>query len=46
MPDLKVMNSIGYMAQATPCTGSSPAEENLGFFRSMYGMKKPGRGRG
>lgn len=41
MPDLKVMNSIGYMAQADALYGELTAEENLAFFASMYGMKKP-----
>ena len=40
MPDLNMMNKIGYMAQADSLYITLTAEENLRFFGSIYGMSK------
>ena len=40
MPQLTMMNSIGYMAQADALYGELTAEENLHFFASMYKLPK------
>ena len=40
MPDLNMMNKIGYMAQADALYITLTAEENLRFFGSIYGMSK------
>ena len=39
MPDLAVMNRIGYMAQSDALYSLMTAEENLSFFGALYGMK-------
>lgn len=40
MPNLSMMNKIGYMAQADALYGDLTAEENLQFFSSMYSLTK------
>ena len=40
MPQLEVMNRLGYMAQADALYSLLTAEENLEFFGALYGMKK------
>jgi len=40
MPQLPLMNRIGYMAQADAMYEDLTAEENLSFFGSLYGLKK------
>ena len=40
MPQLSLMNKVGYMAQSDALYGSLTAEENLQFFGAIYGMKK------
>jgi len=40
MPQLNLMNRIGYMAQSDALYGQLTAEENLNFFSSLYGIKK------
>lgn len=40
MPNLQIMNKIGYMAQADALYISLTAEENLRFFGSLYDMSK------
>jgi ABC-2 type transport system ATP-binding protein len=40
MPNLQIMNKIGYMAQADALYGVLTAEENLRFFGSLYGLSK------
>lgn len=40
MPQLELMNSIGYMAQSDALYNVLTAAENLTFFASLYGMKK------
>ncbi len=40
MPQLGLMNKIGYMAQSDALYGSLTAGENLHFFASIYGMSK------
>jgi ABC-2 type transport system ATP-binding protein len=41
MPKLNLMNKIGYMAQSDALYASLTAAENLHFFGTVYGMKKP-----
>lgn len=38
LPDLNMMNQIGYMAQSDALYGELTAEENLKFFASMYNL--------
>lgn len=40
MPQLALMNRIGYMAQSDALYTLLTAEENLEFFGSLYGMKR------
>ena len=40
MPNLDIMNKIGYMAQSDALYQTLTGEENLSFFSSLYGMKK------
>jgi len=40
MPDLKVMNQIGYMSQSDALYNSLTAAENLYFFGSIYGLRR------
>ena len=40
MPQLKLMNRIGYMAQSDALYATLTAYENIRFFGSVYGMKK------
>ena len=40
MPDLSIMNRIGYMAQAEALYLLLTAEENLAFFSALYGIKR------
>ena len=40
MPQLSLMNRLGYMAQSDALYNLLTAEENLSFFSSLYGMKK------
>ncbi|MDD2498691.1 MAG: ABC transporter ATP-binding protein, partial [Desulfitobacteriaceae bacterium] len=40
MPQLSLMNKVGYMAQSDALYGSLTAGENLHFFGSIYGMSK------
>lgn len=40
MPQLSLMNKVGYMAQSDALYGSLTAAENLQFFGSIYGMNK------
>ncbi|WP_445488969.1 ABC transporter ATP-binding protein [Niallia sp. 03133] len=40
MPDLKVMERIGYMAQADALYQELTAMENLDFFAALYGLKR------
>ncbi|AFM00065.1 ABC-type multidrug transport system, ATPase component [Desulfitobacterium dehalogenans ATCC 51507] len=40
MPQLSLMNKVGYMAQSDALYGSLTAEENLQFFGAIYGMSK------
>ncbi|NMA02971.1 MAG: ABC transporter ATP-binding protein [Clostridia bacterium] len=40
MPQLSLMNKIGYMAQSDALYGSLTAEENLEFLGAIYGMSK------
>lgn len=40
MPQLALMNQIGYMAQSDALYSSMSAAENLEFFASLYGMRK------
>ncbi|GAB1477252.1 ABC transporter ATP-binding protein [Bacillota bacterium] len=40
MPQLELMNQIGYMAQSDALYNVLTAAENLSFFASLYGMKK------
>lgn len=40
MPQLSLMNKVGYMAQSDALYGSLTAGENLQFFGSIYGMNK------
>lgn len=40
MPQLSLMNQIGYMAQSDALYMMLPAADNLEFFASIYGMKK------
>jgi len=41
MPQLAMMDRIGYMAQSDALYTAMSAYENLAFFASLYGMKKP-----
>lgn len=40
MPNLALMNQIGYMAQADALYGDLTAAENISFFSSMYKLSK------
>lgn len=40
MPQLELMNQIGYMAQSDALYTVMTASENLEFFASLYGMKR------
>ncbi len=40
MPQLSLMNKLGYMAQSDALYGTLTAGENLRFFGSIYGMNK------
>ena len=40
MPQLSLMNEIGYMAQSDALYMMLPAIDNLEFFATIYGMKK------
>jgi ABC-2 type transport system ATP-binding protein len=40
MPQLSMMNKVGYMAQADALYGDLTAEENLQFFASMYSIPR------
>lgn len=40
MPQLSLMNQIGYMAQSDALYSALSAAENLEFFASIYGMKR------
>lgn len=40
MPQLGLMNKVGYMAQSDALYGSLTAAENLQFFGAIYGMSK------
>jgi ABC-2 type transport system ATP-binding protein len=40
MPQLSLMNKIGYMAQSDALYGTLTAAENLYFFGTLYGMNK------
>ena len=40
MPDLSMMNQIGYMAQSDALYMTLSARENLTFFGKVYGLKK------
>ena len=40
MPQLSLMNEIGYMAQSDALYTMLPAADNLEFFASIYGMKR------
>lgn len=42
MPNLQVMNQIGYMSQSDALYNSLTAAENLYFFGSIYGMSRAG----
>lgn len=39
MPSLKLIERVGYMAQADALYGELSAKENLQFFASLYGLK-------
>lgn len=39
MPDLKIINRIGYMAQSDALYEDLSAKENLQFFSNLYGIK-------
>jgi len=41
MPQLSLMNEIGYMAQSDALYMMLSAADNLEFFAAIYGMKKP-----
>lgn len=40
MPQLSLMNKVGYMAQSDALYGTLTAAENLQFFGAIYGMSK------
>ena len=43
MPQLSMLNKVGYMAQSDALYGELTAEENLQFFASMYSLTKSKR---
>lgn len=45
MPELALMNEIGYMAQSDALYMMLSANDNLEFFASIYGMKKDSYGK-
>lgn len=40
MPNLSLLQDIGYMAQADALYGELTGEENLKFFASLFGLNK------
>ena len=43
MPQISMLNKVGYMAQSDALYGELTAEENLQFFASMYSLTKSKR---